>query len=70
MTMIDTKTAADKLGCSPTLLLRHAKEWGINLIPKNPNSIRKTYVVDQSEVDEHLIKKINHTSAEVKRYEL
>ena len=53
MMRMSTSEAARELGVSVSLLLRHAEAWGITLIPKNPNSLRKTYIIEQSDVDEY-----------------
>lgn len=50
---MSTSEAARELGVSVSLLLRHADAWGITLIPKNPKSLRKTYIIEQSDVDEY-----------------
>ena len=66
---ITTKQAAEQLGISTSLLLSQAENWGITLIPKNPNAKRKTYVIEQDDVDSYKRKQSNQ-SAPVRRFEI
>ena len=66
---ITTKQAAEQLGISTSLLLSQAENWGITLIPKNPNAKRKTYVIEQADVDRYKHKQSN-LSAPVRRFEI
>lgn len=64
-----TKQAAQELGISTSLLLANAENWGIQLIAKNPNAKRKTYVIEQDDVQAYKRKQANQ-SAPVRRYEI
>ncbi len=66
---ITTKQAAEELGISTSLLLSQAESWGITLIPKNPNAKRKTYVIEQDDVEAYKRKQSNQ-SAPVRRFEI
>ena len=66
---ITTKQAAEALGISTSLLLSQADNWGITLIPKNPNAKRKTYVIESDDVEAYKRKQSNQ-STPVRRFEI
>ena len=66
---ITTKQAAEELGISTSLLLSQADNWGITLIPKNPNAKRKTYVIESDDVEAYKRKQSNQ-STPVRRFEI
>ena len=65
---ITTKQAAEELGISTSLLLSQAENWGITLIPKNPNAKRKSYVIEFDDGEAYKRKQLNE-SAPGRRFE-